>query len=104
MIVGRGPGESPGRGCRAVRDAEYPTFSQCNGTERMPLMDRILASNEGTGSGRGDLTRRPATEDFALPSRGDALVTLRPALEGHVGPVLVTGEPGVGKSWLWRRL
>src|SRR5262245_13903015 len=63
-------------------------------------MDRVWASTDGAG----DLARRPATDELALPSRGEAIVALRPVLEAQVGPVLVTGEAGVGKTWLWRRL
>jgi type II secretory pathway predicted ATPase ExeA len=63
-------------------------------------MDRIWASMDGTG----DLPRRTSAEDFALPSRGEAIAALRSALDAQAGPILVTGEPGVGKTWLWRRL
>ena len=63
-------------------------------------MDGIWASTDGPG----DRTPRPSTEDFTLPSRGEALFALRPALESQTGPLLVTGEPGVGKTWLCRRL
>jgi type II secretory pathway predicted ATPase ExeA len=45
---------------------------------------------------------RPS-DDFALPSRAVALRTLRDALEAGGGPVLVTGEAGVGKTWLCRQ-
>jgi general secretion pathway protein A len=62
--------------------------------------DRIWASRDATGDSSG----RTSAEDFALPSRGDALAALRPALEAQTGPLLVTGEPGVGKTWLCRRL
>ncbi len=43
--------------------------------------------------------------EHLLPSRRQALHTLRSALlaKGN-GPVLLTGEPGTGKSWLYRRL
>jgi general secretion pathway protein A len=63
-------------------------------------MDRIWASMDGTGG----LPRRTSAEDFALPSRGEAIVALRPALDAQAGPILVTGEAGVGKTWLCRRL
>jgi type II secretory pathway predicted ATPase ExeA len=40
-----------------------------------------------------------------LPSRRQALQTLRCAVVAQgSGPVLLTGEPGTGKSWLYRRL
>jgi general secretion pathway protein A len=48
--------------------------------------------------------RRAAGEEVALPSRAEALDALRSALKAQAGPVLVTGEPGVGKTWLYRRL
>jgi type II secretory pathway predicted ATPase ExeA len=63
-------------------------------------MERIWASTDGTS----DLSRRLPSDDLALPSRRAALAALRPTIEAEGGPVLVTGEPGVGKSWLWRRL
>lgn len=63
-------------------------------------MDRVWAGTNGAS----DLSRRSPSEDFALPSRGEAIVAVRPAIEAQVGPVLMTGEAGVGKTWLWRRL
>jgi general secretion pathway protein A len=40
-----------------------------------------------------------------VSSRRGALATLRQAvLAGGAGPVLITGEPGSGKTWLWRSL
>jgi type II secretory pathway predicted ATPase ExeA len=63
-------------------------------------MDRNWA---GTGS-KSDLARQPSSEDFVLPSRGEAIERLRAALAIAEGPSLVTGEAGVGKTWLWRRL
>ena len=44
------------------------------------------------------------SEEFALASRGGALVQVRAAIEARTGPVLLTGEAGVGKTWLWHRL
>jgi general secretion pathway protein A len=43
-------------------------------------------------------------EDFVLPSRREAQGVLTSALLAQNGPVLLTGEPGVGKSWLFRRV
>jgi type II secretory pathway predicted ATPase ExeA len=63
-------------------------------------MERLWAGTSGTD----DQERRSPAEEFALPSRGEAIVALRPVLEAQAGPVLVTGEAGVGKTWLWRRL
>jgi general secretion pathway protein A len=54
--------------------------------------------------GTGDPAPRSSAEEFTLPSRGAALAPLRAALETQAGPLLVTGEPGVGKTWLCRRL
>jgi general secretion pathway protein A len=63
-------------------------------------MDRIWAGTDGTS----DTPRRTSAEDFALPSRGEAIVAIRPTLDAPAGPILLTGEPGVGKTWLCRRL
>ena len=49
-------------------------------------------------------------EAFVLPSRRPALDLCRDAIRAGsgkgaaTGPVLVSGDSGVGKSWLWRRL
>jgi general secretion pathway protein A len=45
-----------------------------------------------------------SVDDFVLPSRRDALAGIVSALEARGGPVLLTGEPGAGKTWLCRRL
>jgi type II secretory pathway predicted ATPase ExeA len=42
--------------------------------------------------------------DFILPSRAATLDACRVAGEGRLGPMLLTGPAGVGKSWLWRRM
>ena len=52
----------------------------------------------------GNLPPSPSFEDFLLPSRAEALEDLRAALAACDGPLLLTGEPGVGKTWLWQRL
>src|SRR5262249_45495499 len=43
--------------------------------------------------------------ELLISSRRDTLETLRKSvmLDG-AGPILLTGEPGTGKTWLWRRL
>ena len=50
--------------------------------------------------------RSPLDADrFAVSSRRRALDRLRGAFRGGpIGPVLITGEPGAGKTWLVRRL
>ena len=66
------------------------------------MMERVWASP------KDDRERHRAARDlfeaFVLPSRAAALASLRAALEAQEGPALVTGEAGVGKTWLWRRL
>ena len=47
---------------------------------------------------------RDLFEAYVLPSRAAVLAPLRAALEAQEGPALVTGEAGVGKTWLWHRL
>jgi type II secretory pathway predicted ATPase ExeA len=37
---------------------------------------------------------------FLLPTRAEAIDRLRRAAEGFGGPILLTGEPGSGKTWL----
>jgi type II secretory pathway predicted ATPase ExeA len=63
-------------------------------------MDRNWAGTRG----KGDPARQPSSEDIVLPSRGEAIERLRAAVPIAEGPLLVTGEAGVGKTWLWRRL
>ena len=50
------------------------------------------------------VSRRAPGDDYVLPSRHEAAGSLRAALEAQAGPVVVTGEPGVGKTWLCRHL
>jgi type II secretory pathway predicted ATPase ExeA len=47
-----------------------------------------------------ELTRQP--ESVILPSRRQSLSAIQAALQS--GPVLLTGEAGIGKTWLARRL
>jgi AAA domain len=42
--------------------------------------------------------------EFVLPSRDRAIERVRTALESGSGIIVLTGEPGVGKSWLIDRL
>lgn len=64
-------------------------------------MDRLWATPWDDGRQDHDRDRR---ETFTLPSRNAAIEALRPALRTRSGPVLVTGDAGVGKTWLGRRL
>lgn len=48
--------------------------------------------------------RDGAAVEFVLPSRAAAIDALRGGLEAQAGPVLLTGDPGVGKSWVCRLL
>ncbi|HEU5115109.1 MAG TPA: ATP-binding protein, partial [Isosphaeraceae bacterium] len=41
-----------------------------------------------------------ASKPILLPSRQDAIGQLQAAVERGLGPVLLTGEPGSGKTWL----
>src|SRR5436309_2867506 len=43
-----------------------------------------------------------ARDPFVLPSRRPSLDACRGAIEA--GPILLTGDAGVGKTWLWRRI
>jgi general secretion pathway protein A len=51
-----------------------------------------------------DLEVRDEATAPILPSRVEALGLLRASLGIGYGPVLLTGEAGAGKSWLWQRL
>src|SRR5690349_19241964 len=46
----------------------------------------------------------PSAEGYLLPSRSAAFQASRAALAFGAGPLLVSGEAGVGKTWLGRRL
>ncbi len=81
------------------------------GRLRYQSVMRRIATGDRPALGRGGLSMNrsaePATADRGmLPSRNQALTLCRAALsttEDH-GPVLLTGEAGSGKTWLWRRL
>jgi type II secretory pathway predicted ATPase ExeA len=65
-------------------------------------MDRTGAVTRGIpGRERGSGV---PTAQFILPSRAAVLAALVSGLESPSGPVLLTGDTGVGKSWLGRRL
>jgi type II secretory pathway predicted ATPase ExeA len=58
-------------------------------------------------AGRNDETCRPGVKSRDLPvsSRRDALERLRKSIDhDETEMALLTGEPGTGKTWLWRRL
>jgi len=63
-------------------------------------MDR----SRGVGWADRSVSRRGPGDDYVLPSRHEAAECLRAALESQAGPVVLTGEPGVGKTWLCRHL
>ena len=72
-------------------------------------MDRIESAlwedrNEHRRAGSGAGAAAGSAEDMVLPSRNLALVGIRSALEEGRGPLLLTGEAGVGKTWLAERL
>lgn len=58
--------------------------------------DRNAPRRAGAGFGLGG--------ELVLPSRNRALIGLRSALEQGRGPLLLSGEAGVGKTWLSERL
>ncbi len=63
-------------------------------------MDRPTTREEADARG----SQLDPTEAFVLPSRRPALdLCLDPGRIG-AGPILLTGDAGVGKTWLWRRL
>ena len=63
-------------------------------------MDRsgVVKSSDRVGVGH-----RPS-DDFVFPSRAEALAFLDAAVDVQEGPVLFTGETGMGKTWLCRKL
>ena len=69
-------------------------------------MDRPTTRTDADAPG----SRLGPHEAFVLPSRRPALDLCRDAARAGAGkraatgPVLVTGDAGVGKTWLWRRL
>jgi len=63
-----------------------------------------MERDQGLG---GHASRQPRRDDsqLAVSSRRRALERVRAAVEnGQAGPVLITGEPGAGKTWQARRL
>ena len=56
-------------------------------------------------AGTDAIAKRNQAGDLIVSSRRHAFETLRNevAIDGS-GPVLLTGEPGTGKTWLWHRL
>jgi general secretion pathway protein A len=57
------------------------------------------AASDDRGQSRGI-----PSQEYVLPSRAAALAAIRAAIESQADPILVTGESGVGKTWLWRRV
>jgi type II secretory pathway predicted ATPase ExeA len=56
------------------------------------------------GMSQAKAERTQGAEALLLESRARALETALAALATATGPVLVTGEPGAGKTWLCRRI
>ena len=59
---------------------------------------------EDVGRTRPVGSRPGPVRDHVLPTRAAATAALHDALDCGAGPALLTGGPGVGKSWLARRL
>jgi type II secretory pathway predicted ATPase ExeA len=57
-----------------------------------------------TPTDRNERGGPPLSDAFVLASRSAAIGKLRSAIDSQAGPVLLSGEPGVGKTWVWRRL
>jgi type II secretory pathway predicted ATPase ExeA len=65
----------------------------------------VVGRQEGNAMDRTGVARRLArqidsADDVVLPSRAEAIARLKRAIIAGDGPVLLTGEPGVGKSWV----
>jgi general secretion pathway protein A len=66
--------------------------------------DRAATERDRGGPPRGvGIVPGPGV-DPVLPSRLDPISRCRSALRTGRGPVLLTGEAGSGKTWIWRRL
>src|SRR5437588_12849013 len=84
----------------------------------IPGRERCTPTTVTTGPGKGgamdragslectirEPMRRGPADEFVLPSRAKALAVLLAALPLEDGPLVLTGEAGVGKSLLCRRL
>jgi len=84
-----------------------PRRSRDPGARKGNMMDRPTTRTEAVASGM----RLDPVESPVLPSRRHAMNLCRSALMGppgqvggSSGPVLITGDAGSGKSWLWRHL
>ncbi len=60
--------------------------------------------NRNTPERRREPASGSLAEALILDSRRDALASLRTAILRKTGPVLLTGEAGSGKTWLWHHL